>query len=138
LILNSNHIVTESSYEFKGNKYLSQNTKEVDDAIKGLRDGTLELFNFLMGAEMVIVEQFEEVLKDFERSYLELCSGCNEFGSTSFARLRDIENEHQEKFTEQIIIMCDRFNKGDTEEVEDEIRDVNIVYFRLWEIGMYY
>lgn len=77
-----------------------------------------------MGAEMVLVEQFEEVLKEFERNYLELCSVCNEFGQTSFARLRELENEHQEKFTEQIIIMCDRFNKGDIDEVADEIRDV--------------
>jgi hypothetical protein len=102
----------------------SRNTKEVDDAIKRLRDGAQELSNFLMGAEMFIVEQFEEVLKEFERNYLELCSACNEFGQSSFARLRDIENEHQEKFTEAIIQMCDRFNKGDMEEVDDEIRDV--------------
>ncbi|KAJ3321556.1 Dynein regulatory complex subunit 3 [Boothiomyces sp. JEL0866] len=103
---------------------VSRNPKEIDDTIKELRDITLNLSDFLMNAEMIIVEQFEEVLKDFERSYTEICNSIGECGQSSFARLRDLENEYLEKFTENIQVMYERFNKGDAEEVDDEIRDI--------------
>nr|KAJ3419777.1 Dynein regulatory complex subunit 3 [Polyrhizophydium stewartii] len=102
----------------------SRIAKEVDEALKTLREETQTLSDFLMSAEMVIVEQFEEVIKEFERNYTEMCSAINETGQTSFARLRDLENEHQEKFSEAILAMYERFNKGDMDEVDDEIRDI--------------
>lgn len=102
----------------------SRVTKEVDDALKSLREKAQQLSDYLMGAEIVLVEQFEEVLKEFERSYMELCNASTEFGQSSCSRLRELENEHQEKFTEAITAMCDRFSKGDIDEVDDEIRDV--------------
>ncbi|KAJ3262588.1 Dynein regulatory complex subunit 3 [Boothiomyces macroporosus] len=103
---------------------VSRNPKEIDDTIKELRDLTVNLSDYLMNAEMIIVEQFEDVLKDFERSYTELCNSIGECGQSSFARLRDLENEYLEKFTENIQAMYERFNKGDAEEVDDEIRDI--------------
>lgn len=109
---------------------VSRNAKEVDDALHKMRDETQLISDYLMSAEMVIVEQFEEVIKEFERNYTELCATINEFGQSSFARLRDLENEHQEKFTETIVAMFERFNKGDMDEVDDEIRDVNL-YLRI-------
>ncbi|KAI8911701.1 hypothetical protein EDD86DRAFT_224677 [Gorgonomyces haynaldii] len=102
----------------------SRSSKEIDEALKTIKNSTVQLSDFLMGAEMVLVEQFEDVIKEFERSYQELCSACSEFGQSSFSRLRELEAEHQEKFTEAIIAMCERFNKGDIEEVDDEIRDI--------------
>ncbi|KAJ3000105.1 Dynein regulatory complex subunit 3 [Globomyces sp. JEL0801] len=102
----------------------SRNPKEVDDAVKELREITQTLSDFLMGAEMVIVEQFEEVIKEFERNYTELCNAINECGQTSLARLREIETEFLEKFSEAIMVMYERFNKGDIEEIDDEIRDI--------------
>jgi hypothetical protein len=96
----------------------------VDDAVQKLRDSTESLSKFLMGAEMVLVEQFEEVIKEFERNYTELCTFISEFGQSSFARLREIETEYMEKFGELAISMYDRFNKGDIEDVDDDIRDV--------------
>lgn len=83
--------------------------------------------NYLMHTEMVIVEQFEEVIKEFERNYTELCNAISEYGQSAFARLRDLETEHLEKFTEAIMGMYDRFNKGDIEEVDEDIRDVIIL-----------
>ncbi|KAI8915048.1 hypothetical protein BC831DRAFT_488112 [Entophlyctis helioformis] len=102
----------------------SRNAKEVDEALKVLHEETQSLSDFLMSAEMVIVEQFEEVVKEFERNYTEMCTAINETGQTSFARLRELENEHQEKFAEAILAMYERFNKGDMDEVDDEIRDI--------------
>ena len=104
----------------------SRATKEVDEAIKELRELTKALSNFLMNQEMVIIEQFEDIIKEFERNYTELCNSISENGQSSFARLRDLETEFLEKFTEAIMAMYDRFNKGDIEEVDDEIRDVTM------------
>lgn len=89
-----------------------------------MRSETENLSKFLMSAEMVIVEQFEDVIKEFERNYTELCNSISESGQSSFARLRELETEYLEKFSECIITMYERFNKGDIEEVDDEIRDV--------------
>jgi hypothetical protein len=104
----------------------SRSSKEVDEAIKELREMTLSLSNFLMYAEMVIVDQFEEIIKEFERNYTELCNHVSEYGQSSFARLRELETDFLEKFTEAIMAMYDRFNKGDIEEVDEDIRDVRI------------
>ncbi len=104
----------------------SRSSKEVDEALQTMREITESLSKFLMGAEMVIVEQFEDIIKEFERNYTELCNFISESGQSSFARLREIETEYMEKFTECITSMYDRFNKGDIEDVDDEIRDVTI------------
>jgi hypothetical protein len=107
----------------------SRSAKEVDEVIHALKQDAQVLSNFLMTSEMIIVEQFEDVIKEFERNYVELCTSCNEFGQSSFARLRELENDHQEKFTEAVIAMCDRINKGDIDEVDDEIRDVLLIIY---------
>ncbi|KAJ3296348.1 Dynein regulatory complex subunit 3, partial [Blyttiomyces sp. JEL0837] len=102
----------------------SRDTKEIDEALKSLRDETKELSDQLIGYEMQLVEQFEDVIKEFERNYTELCSGINEYGQTCFARLRELENEHHEKFSEIVLQAFDRFSKGDIDDVDDELRDV--------------
>jgi hypothetical protein len=84
-----------------------------------------------MEAEMVIVEQFEEVIKEYERNYTELCNASTEFGQSSFSRLRELCTEFLEKLTENIQAMYDRFNKGDIDEVDEEIRDVSTILIRL-------
>ena len=73
---------------------------------------------------MILIEQFEEILKDFERNFIELCTSISEIGTASFSRLRELETEHFEKFKEFIMSLYERFGKGDNDEVEDEIRDV--------------
>lgn len=104
--------------------YNSRNPKEVDDALVELREQTQNISSFLMNAEMVIIEQFEEVIKEFERNYTEFCNSINENGQSSFSRLRDLEAEHVEKFGETVLAMYERFNKGDIEDVDDDIRDI--------------
>jgi len=97
---------------------------DVDDCLKKLKDNTQELSDLLMGHEMQLVEQFEDLTKEFERTYTELSTTITELSQTSFARLRELENEFQEKFTEAVLASFDRFNKGDLDDVEDELRDV--------------
>lgn len=98
--------------------------KEVNEAIKELNDSTQILSNFLMAAEMAVVEQFEDVLKEFERNYTEQCNAISECGQIAFGRLRELESQHFEKFTETVMVLYDKFNKGDIDDVEDDIRDV--------------
>ncbi|KAJ3198692.1 Dynein regulatory complex subunit 3, partial [Dinochytrium kinnereticum] len=102
----------------------SRDTKEIDESIKMLKDETNELSDRLVGQEMQLVEQCEDVIKEFERNYTELCTGINEYGQTAFARLRELENEHHEKFSETVLSAFERFNKGDNEDADDELRDI--------------
>ncbi|RKO84920.1 hypothetical protein BDK51DRAFT_12687, partial [Blyttiomyces helicus] len=99
--------------------------KEVDEIIDTLKRDTQKLSDSLVSHEMQLVEQFEDVIKEFERNYTEVCAKITEFASTSFARLRELENEHAERFSEVILAAYDRFSKGvDMDEVEDELRDL--------------
>ncbi|KAI8800945.1 hypothetical protein BJ742DRAFT_839578 [Cladochytrium replicatum] len=102
----------------------SRDTREVEEALKLLKDQTQALSDVLMGHEMTLVEQFEDVAKEFERNYTEMCGAIVELGQAAFARLRELENEFHERFTETVLTAFDRFNKGDMDELEDEIRDI--------------
>ncbi|KAI9357346.1 hypothetical protein DFJ73DRAFT_821505 [Zopfochytrium polystomum] len=102
----------------------SRDTKEVDETLKTLKDETNDISDQLISLEMQLVEQFEDVIKEFERNYTELCSGVNEFGQTCFARLRELENEHHEKYSECVLQIFERFNKGELDDFEDDLRDV--------------
>lgn len=97
---------------------------DVDECLKKLKDITAEISDALMSHEMQLVEQFEEVFKEFERAYMELSAGVAELGQTAFARLREFEIEYHEKFTELIMQTFDRINKGDMDDVEEELRDL--------------
>ena len=97
---------------------------DIDDCIRKLKENTADLSDFLISHEMQLVEQFEEVIKEFERSYTELSSGINEVASNCFSRLRELETEYHERFTELVLACFDRFNKGDMDDVPDELRDL--------------
>ncbi|KAJ1564306.1 Dynein regulatory complex subunit 3 [Cladochytrium tenue] len=102
----------------------SRDAREIDETLKELKDKTSLLSDFMMGLEMQLVEQFEETTKEFERNYTELCSGVNEHGQACFARLRELENEHHEKFTECVMQTYERFAKGELDDLDDDLRDV--------------
>ncbi|KAJ3415179.1 Dynein regulatory complex subunit 3 [Chytridiales sp. JEL 0842] len=121
--------INDYSHFKKTNLRLIQNSrdaKEIDDALKNLKDETHQLCDYLTGLEMQLVEQFEDVIKEFERNYTEICSTITEFGQTCFARLRELENEHHEKFSEIILASFDRFSKGESDDADDELRDIMI------------
>ncbi|KAJ3072838.1 Dynein regulatory complex subunit 3 [Podochytrium sp. JEL0797] len=102
----------------------SRDTQEIDDSIKSLKEDTMKLSDELMSIEMQVVDQFEDTIKEFERNYTEHCSSVNEYGQSSFARMRDIENEFQERFSESILMTFERFSKGDLDDIDDELRDI--------------
>ncbi|KAI9197072.1 uncharacterized protein BJ171DRAFT_562845 [Polychytrium aggregatum] len=102
----------------------SRDSKEVEEALKILKDQTSTLSDVLLGYEMTLVEQIEDVIKEIERNYTELCGAINESGQTTFARLREIETEFHEKFSETIVALFERFNKGDMDDLDDDLRDI--------------
>lgn len=80
--------------------------------------------DYFMDSEMTLIEQFEEILKEFERNYTEICGSITENGQTSFARIRELENEFHEKYSELILGIYERFSKGAGEEIDDDIKEV--------------
>ena len=83
-----------------------------------------EISDFFMDSEMTLTEQFEEILKEFERNYTEICATITESGQSSFARIRELENEFHEKYSELILGIYERFSKGGIEELDEDIKEV--------------
>ncbi|TPX64203.1 hypothetical protein SpCBS45565_g06062 [Spizellomyces sp. 'palustris'] len=118
----------------------SNNPGEIHSFFRNLREESNALSDGLLSHEMTLVEQFEDVLKEFERNYTELSSSITETGASSFARLRELENEFHERLSEAVLAAVDRFIKGDVArdtdkdkeglgfaDVEDELRDVGLM-----------
>ncbi|KXS22377.1 outer arm dynein light chain 1 [Gonapodya prolifera JEL478] len=102
----------------------SHSAMDIDNALSHLKEELDTLSNNLMTAEMTIVEQFEDVIRDFEKAYAELVQSVNETVQSSFARLRDLENEFHEKINDIILTAFDRLIKSDMEDIDDEIREL--------------
>ncbi|KAJ3099516.1 Dynein regulatory complex subunit 3 [Physocladia obscura] len=102
----------------------SRDTKEIDDSFRILKEETMKLSDELMSIEMQVAEQYEDVIKEFERNYTEHASSVTEYGQSNFARMRDIENEYHERFSESILMTFERFSKGDLDDIDDDLRDI--------------
>jgi hypothetical protein len=77
----------------------------------------------LMREEMVLVEQLDEIIKDFERNYSDLVSGFLESVQSHMTQLRELESSHHEKVTEIGLQYLERLIKGTLEEdPPDELR----------------
>ncbi|KAJ3041156.1 Dynein regulatory complex subunit 3 [Rhizophlyctis rosea] len=103
---------------------LSRSSDETDALLHQLKSSLSQLSDFLLSSELTLVEQFEDVVKEFERNYTELSGGINEYAASSFARLRELENEWHERLSEVVLGAYERVAKGDVEEVEEEIREL--------------
>ncbi|KAI8914006.1 hypothetical protein DFJ77DRAFT_465521 [Powellomyces hirtus] len=118
----------------------STTASEISSLFGTLRSGVSQLSDTLLGHEMTLVEQFEEVAKEFERNYTETATSITETAASAFARLRELENEFHERLSEAVVAAVDRFIKGDApggerrderdagggalDLVEDELRDI--------------
>ncbi|KAI9138714.1 hypothetical protein BKA69DRAFT_1090274 [Paraphysoderma sedebokerense] len=97
---------------------------EVDATIKSLKSITQELRDTLIGQELKISEQFEELIKEFERNYTDLCHGVTEYSQTCFTKMRELENEYHEKFIEAVMTAFDKLSKMETDELNEEVKDL--------------
>jgi hypothetical protein len=103
---------------------VSRNSAEIDEALIKIREKMADLSDFFMDSEMGLTEQFEEILKEFERNYTEICGSITENGQSSFARIRELENEFHEKYSELILGIYERYTKGAIEDIDDDIKEV--------------
>jgi len=94
--------------------------KEIDEAVKAMKFDVDETANKLMALEMTIVEQFEEILRDYEKNLQELFNSMLECGQTNMSRIRELENNFFERYTEGIMTAYDRFHKSDIDSIESE------------------
>ncbi|XP_044289462.1 dynein regulatory complex subunit 3 [Varanus komodoensis] len=82
-----------------------------------------KLTETLMTLEMQLVEQLEEIIKDFERNILDLVSIFIENEQGLMAQCRDLENYHHEKLLEIAISTLEKIVKSEfDEEMPDDVR----------------
>ena len=94
-------------------------------ASKDLQLGIQSLFRFLMSREMTLVEQLEEVSKEFELNFSQMCSVALDTARQFFAKMRDLENDYHEKLVECVVNAFDQYAKADPEELSDVLREVS-------------
>ncbi|XP_058012835.1 dynein regulatory complex subunit 3 isoform X3 [Ahaetulla prasina] len=86
-------------------------------------DEITKLYETLMSLEMQLVDQLEEVIKDFERNIADLVSTFIENEQGLMAQCRDLENHHHEKLLEIAINTLEKIVKSEyDEEMPDEVR----------------
>ncbi|XP_070188419.1 dynein regulatory complex subunit 3-like [Littorina saxatilis] len=82
-----------------------------------------ELWDTLMGLEVQLVDQLEEVLQNFDRNMQDLVSTFIEYLQGFLAQARDVENLHNEKMMEIAQITLDKVAKNEfDEEISEELR----------------
>ncbi|XP_039223924.1 dynein regulatory complex subunit 3 isoform X1 [Crotalus tigris] len=86
-------------------------------------DEITKLYETLMSLEMQLVDQLEEVIKDFERNIADLVSIFIENEQGLMAQCRDLENHHHEKLLEIAINTLEKIVKSEyDEEMPDDVR----------------
>ncbi|KAM5153088.1 dynein regulatory complex subunit 3 [Mantella aurantiaca] len=102
---------------------LSQITDQQIIDVKSLQysQDIVQLMDSLLVLELQLVDQLEEIIKEYERNISELVSMFLE--TFTMAQIRDLENHHHEKLLELSINMLERVLKGEMDEdMTDELR----------------
>ncbi|XP_067317234.1 dynein regulatory complex subunit 3-like [Anolis sagrei] len=119
-------IIRDFEEKNRGTLDLIQNTSDPEITELKLADYNEEiskLYDTLMSLEMQMVDQLEEVIKDFERSILDLVAIFIENEQGLMAQCRDLENHHHEKLLEIAINTLEKVVKSEfDEEMPDEVR----------------
>ncbi|XP_069840336.1 dynein regulatory complex subunit 3 isoform X1 [Dendropsophus ebraccatus] len=114
--------------ESKNNELLYELSQITDQLIldaKSLQysQDVAQLMDALLNLEIQLVDQLEEIIKEYERNIGELVSTFLETVQGLMAQIRDLENQHHEKLLELCINMLDRVLKGEMDEdMTDELR----------------
>ena len=98
---------------------------EVELVFKELKNSVEKLSNDLMTLEMDLVEQSEDVIKDFQAAYSEHSSHLVEASQGVFSQLREFENEFFERFNELVSVGAEKAAKAHLDELSDQVRDVS-------------
>lgn len=88
-------------------------------------DEVNKLWDKLMSLEVQVVDQLEEIIKDFERNLNDMVNNFVEQIQGLFSQLRDLENIQFEKLQELCLSTLERVIKGEVpDDFPDDLRDV--------------
>lgn len=97
----------------------------LDTKVQEFHKGVGELWDKLMGLELQLVDQLEEIIKDFERNLQDMCSNFIENVQGYLSQCRDLENAHHERMLEIAIITLEKVVKNELdEEISDDLRNL--------------
>lgn len=100
----------QASQEAKLNEYTDEVTK---------------LWDKLMSLEVLVVDQLEEIIKDFERNLSDFVNNFVEQIQGLYAQLRDLENIQFERLQELCLGTLEKVLKGEvTDDFPDDLRDL--------------
>lgn len=94
--------------------------KMLESKVNDYNQQVSELWDKLMGLELQLVDQLEEVVKEFERNMEDAVSNFIENVQSHLANCRELENIHHEKMMETAIVTLEKVIKN---ELDDEISD---------------
>jgi hypothetical protein len=101
-------------------------------------DEVNKLWEKLMSLEVQIVDQLEEIIRDFERNMSDLVSGFVEQVQARFANLRYLESSQFERLQELCIIMLEKVIKNEVgDEFPEDLRDVIKIIFKNYNLHLF-
>ncbi|KAJ7989738.1 hypothetical protein DPEC_G00307640 [Dallia pectoralis] len=93
----------------------TKDTHLLETQLNHCGDEICQLSDSLMTQELQLVDQLEDITKDFERNISDLVAG--------FMECRDLENHHHEKLLEIAVATLERVAKNELEEdIPDDVR----------------
>ncbi|XP_046348948.1 dynein regulatory complex subunit 3-like [Haliotis rufescens] len=97
--------------------------KILDTKLADYQTRTSDLWDQLMGLELQLVDQLEDVIKDFERNMQDMVSNFTEQVQGFLTQCRDLENQHHERMMEIAIVTLEKVIKNELdEEISEDLR----------------
>ncbi|KAI3384860.1 hypothetical protein SNEBB_010002 [Seison nebaliae] len=94
----------------------------IDDKCNAAQERLEDLWKFLMTNEMQLVDQIEDLIREWERQTSDVIATFKENLRNLFMQLRDAEGLHNEKLSELCFFTLDKVLKGEFN--EDEVPEV--------------
>ncbi|XP_072549692.1 dynein regulatory complex subunit 3 isoform X2 [Salminus brasiliensis] len=113
----------ESRRQVMAGMQKATDTKLLETQISNYGDEISQMCDTLMTLELQLVDQLEDIIKDFERNISDMVGGFTEYVQGIFAQCRDLENHHHEKLLEIAVATLERVAKNELEEdLPDDVR----------------
>merc|ERR1711912_45084 len=114
---------TLNSPEFK-QRAPERVTAEQKELLKELRSRTDTLKEKLLELEMFQIEQYEDLIGQFEEKYGSIKSYTLDACRIFFERMREMQNEYFEKVKEKAKELLERYQNGEVPHLKDEALQV--------------
>ncbi|KAJ1503426.1 Dynein regulatory complex subunit 3 [Coelomomyces lativittatus] len=102
----------------------SRTQSAIEENVKIMKSMIRDFSDSLMSMELILVEQFEDLNKEFERNYTDLCNSIKEQVTSWFVKCRELETENHEKINDAVLAAFDKQSKSDMEDLDDMLRDL--------------